>query len=120
VSNPRLQGFRVLVVEDNFLLALELADRLRQLGAQVLGPYSKLERAQEAAQTESPTHGLLDINLRGVTSFSLAENLLQSGVRLVFVTGYSVIPDCPAHLEKVPRVSKPVDSIELIRALESV
>ena len=71
----RLDGLRVLVVEDNFMLAELTRDLLEDAGCQVVGPVGRLEEGLAHARTEPIDGAILDINLHGELSFAIAEVL---------------------------------------------
>jgi DNA-binding response OmpR family regulator len=107
-----LAGRRVLIVEDRYLIACDLADEVRELGAEVVGPSGNLAQALELVERESVDLALLDVNLDGDPVFPIAERLDAKGVPLIFLTGY----DCdvmPESWRARPRLSKPVDAHEL-------
>jgi CheY-like chemotaxis protein len=84
-----LQACRILVVEDENLLADELAQESAEAGAQVLGPAPTIELALSVLEGEpTPDGAILDVNLSGVAVFPLADTLIKRGVPLVFTTGY--------------------------------
>ena len=93
---PRLlEGLKVLVVEDNLLLAEVTKILLEDSGCQVVGPAGWLERGLELARAEPLDGAILDINLHGDMSFAIAEVLCARGVPFIFVTGYedrSIVP----------------------------
>ena len=97
MSEPRsIAGRRILVIEDDYLIALDLTDALEERGAEVIGPAGNIGQATRLAQTAEQIDGaLLDINLRGEMSYPIADVLRARGVRFVFTTGYdkSNIPD---------------------------
>ena len=79
---------RILVVEDEALIAMELEAHLQGLGFVVLGPVGWLGQALELAH-EAPLHGaLLDVNIKGGEVFPVAEILLARGLPVVLATGY--------------------------------
>lgn len=89
-----LAGRRVLVAEDEPLLALELEETLRGLGCEVLGPVPTLEEALHLAATPGRIDAaVLDINLAGRPSFPVADHLAGRDVPVVFATGYGDLPD---------------------------
>ncbi len=105
VSNP-LDGLNILIVEDEFLIAMELARMIRSLGGQVLGPVGTLKAGTELLQ-KSTVHGaVVDVNLGTESSALLAEELMARRVPIVLTTGYSD-DMLPAALARVPRLSKP-------------
>lgn len=79
---------RVLVVEDEMLVAMMLEDMLTGLGFEVVGPASRLERAMEMAHAEALDLAVLDVNLVNAQSFPVADLLQAKGVPFIFATGY--------------------------------
>jgi DNA-binding response OmpR family regulator len=83
-----LSGRRILVVEDEYFIGLELADALSAIGAIIHGPFGSVDHAlNEMAQVQFD-FAILDINLNGSMSFVVAERLAQREVPFIFVTGY--------------------------------
>jgi DNA-binding response OmpR family regulator len=113
-----LQGLCVLVVEDDYFIALELCNALRAAGADVIGPARDVQTALAAIRDERIDCGVLDINLRGQMAFEIATELRARGIPAIFATGYdaSMIPD---ELADAVRLEKPVDLVALCRAVES-
>jgi len=103
-----LNGCRVLVVEDDFLIADDFARRLAVHGAVVIGPAATLDAAHEALdRAGSIDVAALDINLRGTYVFPFARHLEAMGVPFLFCTGYGEDPisDC---FRDVTRFEKPL------------
>lgn len=97
-----LRGCRVLVVEDEFLIADELRGELAGARAQVLGPIGHLEGAIALARAEGAIDAaVLDLNLGGVEVFRLADLLIERGVPVVFSTGYDAA-SLPPRFAAVP------------------
>lgn len=116
-ARPRpLEGLNVLVVEDDYYIAIELCSALRAAGADVVGPARDLQAGLAAIRRGQIDCGVLDINLRGHMAFELAVELRARGIPVVFATGYdaSVIP---TELADLVRLEKPVDLDALCRAL---
>ena len=107
---------QVLVVEDEELVAMMLADMLMELNYGVLGPVGELTRALALVQEAAPDAALLDVSLHGVASFPLAAALQAKGISFAFMTGYDE-RDFPPGFRQVPRLSKPFDLPELRRVL---
>lgn len=81
---------RVLIVEDEVILALDFSDAVAELGYEVVGPALTLDQGLELARTEPVDCALLDVNLgRGLTSQPIAETLRCKDVRVAFVTAYN-------------------------------
>ncbi|SEN79420.1 CheY chemotaxis protein or a CheY-like REC (receiver) domain [Rhodospirillales bacterium URHD0017] len=115
---PRLlEGLKVLVVEDNLLLAEVTKLLLEDSGCQVVGPAGWLQRGLELAEQESLDGAILDINLHGEMSFPIAEVLSTRGVPFVFVTGYEGRSIVPMAYRSAPRLDKPVADERLIEVL---
>jgi CheY-like chemotaxis protein len=113
-----LQGRRLLVVEDEYMIAADLAEALANRGASVIGPAGSIEDALELVSTEQQIDGaVLDINLRGKHAYPVADALRERGVRFVFTTGYDA-GTIPAAYLGVPRVEKPVNINALTSLLE--
>jgi response regulator NasT len=113
---------RVLIAEDDPLIALGLAERLRSLGHEPLGPASDGQQAIELAKTSSPDLYLFDIEMPNVDGLEAALQLTAEGFRrpVVVVTGV----DDPSLIERSiasgvsAYLTKPVDSRELGAAIE--
>lgn len=103
-----LSGCRVLVVEDDFLIADDFARRLVAHAAEVVGPAATLEAARHLLDEAGTVHvAVLDINLRGTLVFPFARHLDAMGVPFLFCTGYGEDPisDC---FREVTRFEKPL------------
>ena len=113
-----LLGRQILVVEDDYVIASDLADMLRMAGAVPLGPFGREQEARAAARDLSrPIHAaILDVDLHGVPSYRVADALIARGVPLVFTTGFSVHELDPAYRHH-PRLEKPVSERALLAAL---
>ncbi|TIQ25766.1 MAG: response regulator, partial [Mesorhizobium sp.] len=82
-----LSGLRILVVEDTFLVALDLSDELTDAGCDVVGPAPSVQEALEQIDGVELDGAVLDVNLHGERSFPLAEHLAARDVPFVFLTG---------------------------------
>lgn len=113
----RLKGCRVLVAEDDFFLADDMAMALRDLGAEVIGPVGSFRDGLMSVVTASSIDvALLDVNLRGDMVWPLAEILLDRGVDVILATGYDR-SSLPPRFLSLPRFEKPFDAGRLARAL---
>lgn len=86
---PELAGKRVLVVEDELLVALLMEDMLAEAGCIVVGPFARVGAALAAARVEAVDVALLDVNVAGEKVFPVANALEERGVPFIFVTGYA-------------------------------
>ena len=107
---------QVLVVEDEELVAMMLADMLQELDCAVLGPAGELTQALALAQKGALDAALLDVSLRGTASFPVAEALQARGIPFAFMSGYGE-KDFPPAFRQVPRLAKPFDLPDLQRVL---
>ncbi|MBS0411472.1 MAG: response regulator [Proteobacteria bacterium] len=115
----KLRGRRVLIVEDELMIAMLVEDMLADLGCAVVGPAHTLEAALKAAETEPDIDAaLLDVNLAGQPVFPVADALRSRGAPLIFSTGYG-----EAGLRDVdagaPVLQKPFRAGDLARALQN-
>lgn len=112
-----LRGRRVLVAEDEYMIAEEIASVLGDAGADVLGPVSNVGDALRLLADEDRIDcALLDVNLRNEVVWPVVDALLARSVPLVLATGYdaSAIPRAYAHL---PRCEKPATGRDITHAL---
>lgn len=107
---------RVLVVEDEYFIADDLAQALAAEGVVVLGPVGDAREALGIVARERIDRAVLDINLHGELVFDVARALKARGVPFVFATGYAgnVVPSA---LADVPCWEKPFDALKLARWL---
>ncbi len=117
-SLPPMGGARVLVVEDNFLVATDIALLLESLGCTVLGPAATVEEALSITEHGRPQAAVLDINIIGGTSVPVAESLIEKRIPFFFVTGYASPKVLPESLKRHRRLNKPVDVGLLGRAID--
>jgi CheY-like chemotaxis protein len=110
---------RVLVAEDDYLLAEDMVRALAQLGAIVVGPVPDLAQALALLVDEPVDAAVLDIDLRGRLVFPLADALRQEEVPFVFATGYDVSA-IPEAYRNVPRWEKPFRPEDLVAALPGI
>jgi DNA-binding LytR/AlgR family response regulator len=110
---------RVLVVEDNLLIAEALCDLLENCGCTVLGPAPDLTRSRSLIDQEAIDGALLDINLSGTLSFPLAALLTERGIPFVFVTGYDEGVLFPPAFKEVRRIAKPYDARAVSEIVEA-
>jgi DNA-binding response OmpR family regulator len=116
-SGTELAGYRVLVVEDDYLVAQDLCAALRRRGAEVIGPAPSMSRGRELVREQRPHCALLDINLNGELVFELAEELRAQRIHTIFTTGYDAA-FLPASLRGAACLQKPIDLnilLQLIR-----
>lgn len=113
-----LDGLRVLVVEDETLVAMLLEDMLSDHGCVVAGVASRVPQAVEMISDASLDlqAAILDVNLAGQPSFPLAEALAEKGVPFVFATGYGA-GGLPEAWRDRPTLQKPFSHEEVGKML---
>lgn len=117
MSDPSLAGKRVLVVEDEYLIAADLSYALQKTGAVVVGPAPSIRRALDLLDRETTIDAaVLDMNLQGERVFPVADALHARSIPFVFASGYEgwVVPEQHAA---APRCEKPVNPNAVARAL---
>jgi DNA-binding response OmpR family regulator len=107
---------RILVLEDEALIALDLEATLTDAGWEVLGPVGRVSQARDLVAATTPDLACLDLNLGQETSHDLARALLARSVPVVFISGRDAraLPD---DLRHVPVLGKPVDVAALLRTI---
>ena len=115
-----LRGLRILIVEDEALIAMAYEDLLADLGCEVVGPAPSVAQALAILATDRPSAALLDVNLDGEISAPVAARLHRSGIPFLVVTGYEELAVGDAVLEAAPRLRKPVVPGVLIQAMQAV
>ncbi len=111
-----LEGARVLVLEDEAILAFALEDTLLELGCEVVGPALRLPEALSLAESERLDAAVLDVNIGGDRSYGVAEVLERREVPFIFATGYGS-DGVEVKGPSVPVLAKPYRGDELEAAL---
>lgn len=115
-----IPGLRIMVVEDEFWVAEDMAQTLAQAGAQVIGPISNVGEAIEWLRENWPIDAaVLDINLSGEKVFPLADALVERSVPFIFTTGYDT-DIIPQRFREIPRIEKPARPARVIREVAAV
>jgi len=109
-----LAGKRILVVEDEAMVAMLIEDMLNDLGCDVVGPAMRIEHALQLAETAALDAAILDINLGGVRSDPVANILDRRRVPTLFATGYGQAGR-PGRNDRI--LQKPYRECELGEAL---
>jgi CheY-like chemotaxis protein len=115
-----LTGCRVLVVEDEGLIALALEDLLEGFGCPIIGPVASLAEAVALARSAEIDGALLDVNVRGQLIYPAAEILRERGIPVIFCTGYSDTAIVPDAFANSPHLFKPYDEASLRRVMDVV
>lgn len=105
---PQADRPKVLVVEDNFLMAQTVCDLVHDFGFDVAGPVAHVETAIRILAERQVDGAIVDINLDGVPSFPVCDELARRKVPFFFLTGYDRI-DIPEPFRLAPLLTKPVE-----------
>jgi len=108
---------KILLVEDEWLLAADATDRLEDAGYRVVGPFGAVSDALRELERELPDAAILDIQLVSETSFPIARRLIDRGVPFFFLSGHSKA-DYAAELGDATVLPKPPNWGQVLRLLE--
>jgi DNA-binding LytR/AlgR family response regulator len=116
-STP-LEGRRILVIEDDFLVAQALTAVLEDAGAAVVGPIGWFDEAFDFVQRHRDDFNgaVVDIDLHGVKSYAIADALAEFNIGFVFATGYG-LHAVHSDYQHYPRCEKPFNVNLLIQVL---
>lgn len=109
---------RVLLVEDEILVAMLIADQLAELGYFTVGPALSMLEARHLAAIAPVDLGLIDLNLRGEFAGELIDILASRKIPCLVVTGYPGLPD--GRYADIPVLSKPFSTSDLERAMAGI
>ena len=121
VSSPSKRSerrSRLLIVEDENLIALMMADQIVELGYTAVGPACTMAEARHLAEIAAIDGALLDLNLNGVVSHEIADILSRRNIPFTFITGYNKPPTGPYG--DVDVLHKPFQLIDLGHAIEGL
>ncbi len=110
---------RILLVDDEALVALAAEDVLTEAGYVVVGPVSRVERALPLAESAEIDAAVLDVNLAGVYVWPVAEALTARKIPFVLLTGFGKGLDAPRCCSRTPILAKPLRGPDLLAALEA-
>jgi CheY-like chemotaxis protein len=114
-----LRGKIVLVVEDEFMIAMDYAMCLEAMGATVIGPVSSVPQALAMLREQRIDAAVLDIDLQGTKAFMVADALMERRIGFVFASGYDDIM-IPERFSGVIRCGKPAKAADVADALGRV
>jgi len=117
LKESSLAGHRLMIVEDEYLIAADLKEALMQEGATVVGMASSVARGLELLEETNPDAVILDLNLRGEVSAPLAAALEDRNVPFVIVTGYGDSWMTFSEFSKAHVTEKPADNSQIVRML---
>jgi DNA-binding response OmpR family regulator len=114
-----LKGIRVLVVEDEYFIAILIEEILESAGCIVMGPIPRLPEALDAVDHEDYDVAVLDVNLAGERINPVADALSERNVPFLFVTGYGANA-LPSGYAQRPHVCKPFRMADLLAAVSNL
>jgi CheY-like chemotaxis protein len=88
LSKRELSNRKVLVVEDEMMIAMLIEDMLDEIGCKLVGPATNVPRALELIGKENVEIAVLDLNLDGQDTYAVADALQQMHIPFIFATGY--------------------------------
>jgi CheY-like chemotaxis protein len=97
----------VLVLEDNFIIAMDAEEILKSMGISDVQIAANADQAMKLIAAQSFDFIILDVNLEDETSFAVADAILARGLCFGFTSGYGDAEIFPAHLRGIPRIDKP-------------
>jgi len=112
-----IAGLRLLVVEDEMLIAMTIEDVLMDLGCAVVGPASSVAKAMELLSDQDIDGAILDLNLKGEQALPVAEALQKRGTPFFFLTGYGSTGTSQDMFD-APTLPKPFDPASLQQLIE--
>jgi DNA-binding NtrC family response regulator len=111
---------KILIVEDDALIAMELGERLAEMGYAVIGPAHTISEAEALIASDTPDAALLDANVAGQSSVGVGAVLAERGVPVAFCTGYDAVKNLPPSLEKALVLTKPLTDEDLRVGIEKL
>jgi CheY-like chemotaxis protein len=117
--NETIAGLRILIAEDEALVAMMIEDIVADLGCVVVGPAASVARALELIGGERIDGALVDLNLGGEHARPIVDALQARGMPLVFISGYGRAM-LTGDLARYPIVSKPFDEGDVRQALAHI
>jgi CheY-like chemotaxis protein len=106
---------RILVAEDEALIAIGIESMLEGFGCEVVGPVSEVGDILQAVEAERVDGALLDVNLRGRQVFEILPELIRRKIPVMLSSGYDDAAMFPPAFRDLPRISKPFDEATLRR-----
>jgi DNA-binding NtrC family response regulator len=119
-SPDDIRGRRILIAEDEAMIALDLETLLEDLGCEIIGPVANVEDLLQQFEAHHPAGALLDINLRGKQVFAVLAQLIEQGLPVIITSGYDDVTLIPQDFRALPRISKPFNQTALRELCVSV
>ncbi|MEM9501222.1 MAG: response regulator [Pseudomonadota bacterium] len=111
---------KILVAEDELIVAFDLCETVAEAGFEVEGPHSGVSSAMLAFEKERPDLAILDIQLNDGVVYPLAQKLAEEGVPLIFHSGRHIREEVEAHFPKAMTLHKPCPPADVLDAVNKV
>ena len=111
---------RILVAEDELIIAFDLCDTVEEAGFEVEGPHSGISSAMLAFQKEKPDLAILDVELDDGVVFPLAQKLAEENVPIIFHSGRHSREEVERHFPAATTLAKPCPPAQVIEAVNGV
>lgn len=111
---------RILLCEDEALVALDLCYQIEDMGHSVIGPCARVAQALELCETAEIDAAILDVRLADGEVFPLAERLQRAGVGIIFHSGHALPEHISANFPDAVLCSKPTSAAHLTQALKAL
>jgi CheY-like chemotaxis protein len=111
-------GRRIFIVEDESMVTMLIEDTLADLGYEVTGSASRIEEALIKTSSLTFDAAILDVNLNGFETFTIADKLVREEIPFLFATGYGAA-GLPDRFCDVPMLQKPFRQADLEKALSA-
>ena len=108
----------VLVVEDEFIIALDLSETVKDLGYELEGPFEDNKNAIEAIENEMPDLAILDVFTADGEVYPLADRLVEAGVPIIFHSGHVPPEEVKSRYPEAQACAKPCPPDKLIDAVQ--
>ena len=115
-TSPRL----MLVVEDTFLIGMQLKEDLEGAGWSVSGPCPSVRLALTALESDRPDGAVLDVNLGHEDSLPIARRLRELGIPFLFITGYENVAIDSTEFAEIALMKKPILIEDLLKTLQQI
>jgi DNA-binding response OmpR family regulator len=116
MDSTGFEGARILVVEDEYYLADDLARALHREGAETVGPVATAAAADKLIAAGGIDCAVIDLNLRGSMAFTLADRLLEAGIPFLIASGYTR-ESLPERFRGVPQIEKPCAAEQVVKCI---
>ncbi|MEA1013993.1 response regulator [Sphingosinicella sp. LY1275] len=116
MDNMGFSGARILVVEDEYYLADDLACAFERRGAEIAGPVATAAAADKLIAAGGIDYAVIDLNLRGSMAFTLGDRLREAGIPFLIASGYTR-DSLPDRFREVPQIEKPFSVAQVLECM---